>query len=183
MPQNGPHGHAANMPEPWVLRATHLVPQDSPVIDVACGNGRHGRWFLANDHDVTFVDITLDAVADITDLPRTTFIAADLEQPDFQPARIFTPRRFGGVVVVNYLWRPLLPALVDAVAPGGVLIYQTFAVGNERFGKPSNPDFLLHPGELLEAVRGSLDVLFYEFGEELIEKPAVTQRIVARRPA
>lgn len=171
------------MPEPWVLRATHLVPPGSPVIDVACGNGRHGRWFLANDHDVTFVDVTLDGIADIADLPRTTFIQADLERPDLEPQRILTSRRFGAVVVVNYLWRPLMPALVDAVAPGGVLIYQTFGVGNERFGKPSNPAFLLRSGELLEAVRGKLEVLSYELGEDLIDRPAVTQRIVARRPA
>lgn len=171
------------MPEPWVLRATHLIPPASHVIDLACGNGRNGRWLLANDYPVTFVDKDISGLADIADLPNATIVETDLEKEGFDPCGILPPGGFGAVVVVNYLWRPLLPAIVGAVAPGGVLIYQTFAAGNQRYGKPSNPDFLLGAGELLEVVRGHLEVLHYEHGEDLIERPAVTQRIVARRPA
>jgi SAM-dependent methyltransferase len=172
--------HAAGaMPEPWVLRATPLVPAGGRVVDLACGTGRYGRWFLANEHPVTFVDREVSDVADLAG--RAKVIAADLEAPGFEPAGVLPAGSFAGVVVVNYLWRPLLPAIVAAVAPGGVLIYQTFAAGNERFGKPSNPDFLLEPGELLEAVRGRLQVLAYEHGEGLTPRPAVVQRIVARR--
>ena len=176
------HAAPPNMPESWVLRATHLVPPGSTVIDLACGNGRNGRWFHANDHPVVFVDIDVAGLRDIVDIPYATIVETDLEAPDFDPASVLPQGGYGGVIVVNYLWRPLLPAIVAAVAPGGILIYQTFAIGNQRFGKPSNPDFLLGAGELLEAVRGELEILRYEFGDDLIERPAMVQRIIARRP-
>ncbi|MGF1626636.1 MAG: class I SAM-dependent methyltransferase [Alphaproteobacteria bacterium] len=176
------HPHTATMPEPWVLRASHRVAPGSCVIDLACGSGRNGRWFLANEHPVVFVDRDVAGVADLSRTPAATVVEADLEAAGFAPETVLPPRTFGGVVVVNYLWRPLLPSIVAAVAPGGVLVYQTFAAGNQRFGKPSNPDFLLDSGELLEAVRGQLEVLGYEHGEGLTERPAVVQRIVARRP-
>jgi SAM-dependent methyltransferase len=176
--------HAAGaMPEPWVLRATPLVPPGGHVIDVACGTGRHGRWFLANDHPVTFVDRDTSAVEDLAGRASARVVAADLEAPGFDPATVLPPGGFAAVIVVNYLWRPLLPAIIAAVGPGGLLVYQTFAAGNERFGKPSNPDFLLQPGELLEAVRGTLQVLAYEHGEGLLPRPAVIQRILARKGA
>jgi SAM-dependent methyltransferase len=152
------------------------------VIDLACGNGRNGRWFHANEHPVVYVDIDVSALEDIADVPGATVVQADLERPGFDPSGVLPAAGYGGVVVVNYLWRALLPAIIAAVAPGGVLIYQTFAIGNQRFGKPSNPDFLLGAGELLEAVRGELEVLRYEFGDDLIERPAMVQRIIARRP-
>lgn len=175
--------HAAGaMPEPWVLRATPLVPPGGRVIDLACGTGRHGRWFLANDHPVTFADRDVSAVEDLAGRSRSKVVAVDLEAPGFDSAAVLPPGSYAGVVVVNYLWRPLLPAIVAAVGRGGVLIYQTFASGNERFGKPSNPDFLLEPGELLEQVRGRLQVLAYEHGEGPTGRPAVVQRIVARLP-
>ena len=103
-------------------------------------------------------------------------IAADLEGGGPWP---LGGRRFEGVVVTNYLHRPLLPRLVDSLAPGGVLIYETFARGNERFGRPSNPAFLLAPGELLEAVRGRLQIVAYEHGVVARPKPAVVQRLCA----
>ena len=174
--------HAAGaMPEPWVLRATPLIPAGGRVVDLACGTGRHGRWFLVNDHPVTFVDRETSAVEDLVGRAGARVVAADMEAPAFDLTSALGPSGYAGVVVVNYLWRPLLAAIVAAVARGGVLIYQTFARGNERFGKPSNPAYLLEPGELLEAVRGHLQVLAYEYGEGLTSRPSVIQRLVARR--
>ena len=170
------------MPEPWVLHATHLVPPRAPIVDIACGGGRHARWFLANDHQATLIDRDVSAVADLRNDVGATIVSADLESSHVDILHIIPPARFGGVIVVNFLWRPLMSAIVEAVAPGGVLIYQTFAVGNARHGKPSNPDYLLRPGELLDAVSGRLEVLRYEHGEDLLDRPVTIQRIVARRP-
>jgi SAM-dependent methyltransferase len=170
-------GHLAiKEPSPWVVRFAGLVPKRGSVLDLACGGGRHSRYFLARGHPVTAIDIDLSAVEDLIAHPGVEALEADLE--DGRPFPL-AGRRFDGVVVTNYLYRPLLPALVDAVAPGGVLIYATFARGNERFGKPRNPDHLAKPGELLEAVRGRLRVVAYE---DLVlgpPRPAAVQRICA----
>jgi hypothetical protein len=109
--------------------------------------------------------------------PRVALLSADLETGRWP----YEGRRFDGIVVTNYLHRPMLPRLVDSLEAGGVLIYETFAIGNERFGKPSNPAFLLQPGELLEAVRGKLRVIAYE--DLVVEqpRPAALQRLAARR--
>jgi SAM-dependent methyltransferase len=163
---------------PWVRRFAALAPAGSPVLDVACGGGRHSRWFLAHGHAVVAIDRELSQVADLAGTPGFETVEADLECGDRFPV---AGRRFGGVVVTNYLHRPLLPDLVDAVAPGGALLYETFAVGNERFGRPHNPDFLLRPGELLDAVRDSLRVVAYE--DVVVDEPcpAAVQRIAAVR--
>ena len=106
-------------------------------------------------------------------------MAADLEDGSPWPLGV---RELDGIVVTNYLHRPLLPHLASALTPGGVLIYETFGVGNERFGKPSNPNFLLRPGELLEfAAAHGLQVLAYECGEVSEPKQSVIQRIAAQR--
>ena len=163
-------------PSAWVERFAGLVPAGEPVLDLACGGGRHARLFLERGHPVTALDRDLSGLAELAERPGLEVIEADLEGGGGIP---LPGRRFAGVVVTNYLHRPLLPAIVAAVAPGGCLIYETFAQGNERFGKPSNPDFLLAPGELLEAVRGQLRVLAYE---DLIVKeprPAAVQRLCA----
>ena len=172
-----PRPHGPSRPSTWVRRFAPLVPAASPVLDLACGGGRHSRLFLAAGHSVTAIDIAVDGLADLTDHERLELVEADLE--DGRPFPL-AGRRFAGVVVTNYLHRPLLPALVEAVAPGGLLIYETFAQGNERFGKPRNPDHLLAPGELLAAVRGRLRVLAYE--DLVVEdpRPAAVQRICAR---
>ena len=128
---------------------------------------------------MTAVDRDVASLADLRANPAVTILAADLE--DGRPWPL-GEQRFSGVIATNYLHRPLLPAIVAAVAPGGCLIYETFAVGNERFGKPSNPDFLLRPGELLEAVRGRLTVLAYEDLEVSEPRPAMMQRIAAVAP-
>ncbi|MFQ5774843.1 MAG: class I SAM-dependent methyltransferase [Kiloniellaceae bacterium] len=175
-PARGP-GHAGpTAPSPWVVRFAGLVPRGGTVLDLACGGGRHTRYFLGRGHPVLAVDIDLSGIADLAGRPGLEAVQADLE--DGQPFPL-AGRRFAGVVVTNYLFRPLFPALVAAVAPGGVLVYETFAKGNERFGKPRNPDHLLEPGELLEAVRGALRVLAYEDLTVEEPRPAAVQRICA----
>jgi SAM-dependent methyltransferase len=163
-----------------VCRFAGYVPPGGRVLDLACGAGRHSRLFLERGHPVLAVDRDLSGLGDLAGQAGLETLEADLE--DGRPFP-FAGREFSGVVVTNYLYRPLLPVLVEAVAPGGALIYETFARGNERFGRPRNPDHLAKPGELLEAVRGALRVLAYE--DLIIErpKPAAVQRICAVREA
>lgn len=140
-----------------------------PVLDLACGGGRHSRFF----HDLGFEVIAVDR--EPIEMEAIRFVKADLEGDNPWP---FAGQRFGGIVVTNYLYRPLFPKLAESLAEGGVLIYETFMLGNERFGRPSNPAFLLQPGELLK-VFSCLDVLGFEEGQVERPKPAVTQRICA----
>ena len=170
MGRDSPH-KPISAPSAWVERFAPFVPVGAPVLDVASGDGRHARLFLARGHPVTAVDRDTSRLG----TPGMTIVEADLETGPWPLA----DARFGGVVVTNYLHRPLFPALVAAVAPGGALIYETFAQGNERLGKPRNPDHLLRPGELLEAVRGSLRVVAYEDLEVSAPRRAMVQRICA----
>lgn len=167
-------------PAPWIARFAPMVPAGGTVLDVACGNGRHARMFRDRGHPVVVLDRDVVRVSDMAGDEDVEIVARDLESGRPWPLE---GRSFAGVVVVNYLHRPLLPALVRSVASGGVLIYETFAVGNERFGRPSNPDFLLHREELLIAVRPELQVVAFEDLEEQAPRPAVKQRVVAVRPA
>jgi SAM-dependent methyltransferase len=155
-------------PSAWVARWAPLVTR-GPVLDVASGGGRHARFFAGRGIEVIAVDREPPPA-----IPGVKFVKADLEDGSPWP---FAGERFGGIVVTNYLHRALLPVLADALDAGGVLIYETFMIGNERYGKPSNPDFLLRPGELLQAF-GALTVLGFEQGR--LEK-AVVQRICAVR--
>ena len=152
-----------------------LAPSGAAVLDVAAGNGRHTRVFADRGHPVTAVDRDVSGLV-VTDTVEV--IAADLEDGSPWP---LAGRTFGAVVVTNYLHRPLFPHLFTALKPGGVLLYETFMVGNERFGPPSNPDFLLKDGGLLELVRGRFSVIAYE--ARMISEPrmAMVQRIAARR--
>ena len=150
-----------------------LVAPRGRVLDVACGSGRHLRWLAERGHVVTGVDRDAAAVAPLQSFGR--IVVADIERGAWP----LDGETFDGVIVTNYLWRPLLATIVASVAPGGVLIYETFAAGNERFGKPSNPDFLLQPGELLWAC-AALQVVAYEDGL-LDAPPRRIQRIAARR--
>lgn len=168
--------HEEMAPSRWVRRFAPLVPGGGTVLDLAAGGGRHCRLFLERGHPVVAVDRDVSALAEVRD-PRLTLLAADLESGPWP----LGDRRFAGVVVTKYLYRPLLPRLVAAVDQSGVLIYETFAVGNESHGRPRNPDFLLKPGELLEAVRGALEVVAYEHGFVDRPRPAVIQRIAAVR--
>jgi len=160
------------------LRHAGLVPAGRAVLDLACGGGRHSVVFLATGHPVTAVDRDISGVAHLTERPGFNARQVDLETGAPWP---LGRSSFGGVVVTNYLHRPLLPDIVAAVEPSGALIYETFAVGNEAFGKPTNPDFLLRPGELLEAVRGHLEVIAYEHLTVEQPKPAKIQRLAAVR--
>ncbi len=173
--------HGGAEPSAWVRRFLPEIPRDGPgqatVLDLACGGGRHSRLVLAAGYAVVALDRDLSGVADLAGQPGFQGFECDLENGRPFP---LAGRRFAGVVVTNYLHRPLLPAVVAAVAPGGLLIYETFAQGNERFGRPRNPDFLLRPGELLEAVRGRLRVLAYEDLTIDTPRPAAVQRIAAR---
>lgn len=181
MPQAGHHGGRAmaGPPSAWVVRFAPLVPAGAPVLDLACGRGRHGRLFLDRGHPVVFVDRALSSVADLTDRPAATLIEADLEDGSPWP---LPGRRFGGVVVTNYLHRPLTPALIGAVGSDGVLIYETFADGNARFGRPSCVDFLLKRGELLTLFGDALSIVAFEEGEVAVPRPAIVQRFVAVAP-
>ena len=163
-------------PLPAFVRWAPLVPRFGEVLDVAAGGGRHARLFAERGHPVLAVDKD-PAALQIAPPTGVTVLAADLENAPWP----LPGRTFAAVVVAHYLWRPLLPTLVASVAPGGVLIYETFAVGHERFGRPRNPDFLLRAGELLEAVRGELEVRDYQHGGEGTPPFAVKQRLCAVR--
>ncbi|MBK1836936.1 class I SAM-dependent methyltransferase [Azospirillum sp. YIM B02556] len=177
--------HPPSPPSPWVERFAHLVRAGGPVLDLACGGGRHLRLFHRRGHPVVGLDRDLSGVADLEGGAGITLIRADLESGDpsresgGSPGSLPPDSRFAGIVVTNYLHRPLFPALLAALEPGGVLIYETFADGNARFGRPSSPGFLLRRGELLEAVHGRLQVVAFEQGEVSAPKPAVVQRICA----
>jgi SAM-dependent methyltransferase len=164
------------MPSPWIVQWAGLVPAGVPVLDVAAGGGRHTRFFADRGHTVTAIDRDVSALAA---QPTIEIVQADLEDGSPWP---LPGRSFGAVVVTNYLHRPLFPALMDALTPGGVLLYETFMEGNERFGRPRQPEFLLKDGELLEWVRGRLSVTAYEARMISEPKMAMVQRIAARRP-
>ena len=165
-------------PSDWITRWTHLAAPNATVLDVACGGGRHVAWFSAQGHLVTGIDRDVSAAQSLASTAQ--WLQADIESNPWPLMNDGQPRTFGVVVVTNYLWRPLLPTLVASVAPGGVLLYETFTAGNEQWGRPSRPDFLLQPGELLQACAG-LHTVAYECG--LLENPSrMVQRIAALRP-
>lgn len=161
-------------PSPWIVTWAGLISPGATVLDLAAGGGRHTAYLAGRGHRVTAVDRDASAL-----VPSDTVevLAADLEDGSPWP---LDGRRFGAIVVTNYLHRPLFPVLFAALQPGGILLYETFMEGNERFGKPSRPDFLLKDGELLDLVRGRFSVTAYE--ARMISQPkiAMVQRIAAR---
>jgi len=164
--------HEIVAPSDWVVRWAPLLTPGGRVLDVASGGGRHARWLAALGYAVTAID------REPADLSGVRCLRKDLEDGGPWP---LGDERFDGVVVANYLHRPILPALAATLSPGGLLIYETFMAGNERFGRPSNPAFLLRPGELWEAF-GGLQIIAFEQGVARAPKPAMRQRLCARRP-
>jgi SAM-dependent methyltransferase len=167
-----PH-HLLQAPSPWVEAHAGLIQAGSLVLDLAAGGGRHSRLIAARGHKIVAVDKDVSALGGHTAIEA---IQADLEDGSPWP---LAGRIFGGVVVTNYLHRPLFPALLACLAPGGVLIYETFARGNEAHGKPDNPDFLLEPNELLARLMGACMIVAYEDTYVDAPKPAIVQRAVA----
>jgi SAM-dependent methyltransferase len=167
--------HDLTAPSDWVVRWADRIPAGGRVLDVACGNGRHARYLAGRGHPVEAVERDPAKLADLTGIHGINARCADIENGPWP----YGGGRFAGIVVVNYLHRPLFPHLLAGLGPDGVLIYETFAAGNERYGRPSNPDYLLKTGELLEVVRGRLRVVAYEDLIVSEPKPAMVQRICA----
>ena len=171
--------HGVDPPSAGGVRFAPLGAAGGTVLDVACGRGRHARWFEARGHRVTAIDRDAEALAGSG---ASETLCCDLESaPDGGDPWPLEGRRFAAAVVANYLHRPLFDHLLDALEPGGVLIYETFAVGNARFGRPGNPAFLLAEGELLERCR-SLAIVAFEDGVVEAPRRASIQRICAVRP-
>lgn len=164
-----------DLPSPWVCRFAPLICGGGLALDVASGAGRHARYLAGLGFRVEAVDRDAGALQAIADVAGVTTRQADLEHGPWP----YSGRRFDAIIVTNYLHRPLLPRLLEALADAGVLIYETFAAGNERYGRPSNPDFLLKHGELLEFARGRLCVIAYEDLQVELPKPAMVQRLCA----
>jgi SAM-dependent methyltransferase len=158
-----------DLPSAWVRRWADLVER-GPVLDVACGAGRHARLFAGRGLEVVAIDREAQQISGVR------FVQADLEGAPWP----FGTERFAAIVVTNYLHRPLFAQLEAALAEEGVLLYETFMVGNEKYGRPTNPAFLLQPGELLQGFRGLTPIAF-EQGYVEAPKPAMIQRLCARR--
>ena len=163
-------------PSEWVVRCAPLIRAGGRVLDVACGAGRHARFLAQAGFQVEAVDRDVSALGF---LPGVAIRRADLESEPWP----YSAGEFDGIVVTNYLHRPLFLRLFEALAAGGVLIYETFSEGNQLLGRPRNPDYLLKSGELLEQVNGRLEVNAYEELCVLQNKRAVVQRICALKAA
>ena len=163
--------HGTEAPSAWVQRWAHLIPSNSQVLDVACGRGRHMRFLASLGHRMTGIDRDPEAIAAVAALGEA--VHADIENGPWP----LPNRTFDAVIVTNYLWRPVMPHILSSLRPEGVLIYETFAAGNETVGKPSRPDFLLQPSELLTLCHG-LHIVAYEDG--FLDQPErFVQRVVA----
>lgn len=165
-------------PSPWILRWSHLLEPGAAVLDVACGAGRHLAWFGTRGHAVTGIDRDIEQARHTA--PAAQLVHADIESSPWPLQEDGVVKTFGGVIVTNYLWRPLMDTVLASVAPGGVLLYETFATGNARVGRPSRADFLLQSGELL-TICAPLDIVAYEQGY-LPDPPRFVQRVAALRP-
>jgi SAM-dependent methyltransferase len=166
-------GRSSQASSAWVERFISLIRPGGLVLDLAAGDGRHSRILIESGFAVRAVDRDISALLELAG-PRCEVSQVDLETGAPWPLG----EGYNGIVVTNYLYRPLLLAIANALAPDGLLIYETFALGNERLGRPRNPNFLLRPGELLDAF-AMLTVIAFEQGEVTSPRPAVIQRIAA----
>jgi SAM-dependent methyltransferase len=164
-------------PSSWMVKHLPLICKEGKVLDLACGNGRHAIWLAQQGYQVDAIDRDSQALSAMVEMGNINVRMLDLEAGDWPDS----DQRYDGIIVSRYLYRPLLHTLAAILNPGGVLIYETFMVGNERYGKPSNPDFLLLPNELLETYSPLLNIISYEQGEESHPRPAVMQRICATK--
>jgi len=167
-------------PSAWVRQYATGIAAGGSILDVACGSGRHSYYFSERGYHVTAVDRDVGRLHSpdrdtVEHAHPLEIITADLETEPWP----FTDRVFDGIVVTDYLHRPHFPLLAAALAPGGMLLFDTFAAGNQRFGRPRNPAFLLQPGELLDAFSATLQIVAYEHGEVATPRPAMRQRLCA----
>jgi SAM-dependent methyltransferase len=170
--------HGLGSPSNWVKRWSHLVPPQGQILDIACGHGRHMKWFAEQGHTVVGVDRSSEAIDAAADYGEA--VLADIENGPWPLMSGDQVRQFDAVIVTNYLWRPLFPVIAQSVAPGGLLVYETFSKGNETVGKPSRPDFLLRPAELLHTFE-NMHIIAFEEGF-LEHPPRFVQRIAALQP-
>jgi SAM-dependent methyltransferase len=161
---------------PWVVRFAHLVPVDALVLDLACGHGRHARFFAGRGARVLAIDRDADALSTLAGIRGVETRVADLEAGGWP----LGDERFDAIVVTNYLHRPLFAPILTALAPDGALLYETFAAGNEAYGRPSNPAFLLARNELVEVLGKHLTIVAFEQGHSSTQgHDAVVQRVAA----
>lgn len=171
------HDLAPQSPSAWVTRCAPLIQPGGMVLDLACGAGRNTRWLAAQGWKVEAVDRDAEAIARLQGMENVAPLLADLESGPWP----YPAQKFDGIVVCRYLHRPLLPLLAESLTDHGVLIYETFMAGQEQFGRPSNPDFLLQPNELLKVFSDKLKIISFEQGIMHEPHPVALQRICAIR--
>ena len=164
-------------PSPWIVKYSWLIRRAGRVLDLACGSGRHAIWLAEQGYRVDAIDRDARAVSSMMGIDNINVVIVDLEAGHWP----YSEQKYDGLIVSRYLHRPLLRTLAALLNPGGVLIYETFMAGNEQYGKPSNPDFLLLPNELVEIYAPVLNIISFEQGEEKTPRPAVMQRICATK--
>jgi SAM-dependent methyltransferase len=172
-----PSDHRCGPPSPWIKRFAGEIQPTSSVLDLACGSGRHSLLMLELGHSVVACDIKLSSLGNLKQRDKLELVEADLENAPWP----FPERQFAAIIVTNYLYRPLFPQILAALAPGGLLLYETFAAGNEQFGRPLNPDHLLNRGELLSGILTGLTIIAYEDVTISEPRPAALQRVCAER--
>jgi SAM-dependent methyltransferase len=171
--------HGTDGPSPWVVTHADKIKVGGRILDLACGSGRNARWLAAKGWQVEAVDRDRAALDTMRGIAHIQTTCADLENGSWP----YKDQRFDGIVVCRYLHRPLLDRLAEHLHSQGILIYETFMVGHEQFGRPSNPDFLLRPDELLDCYRDKLTILAFEQGRFDAPNPSMQQRLCAQRPA